>query len=108
MSYSWTPFMHHLENVVVESALHYTLRAPVFGHPHRHEQIHHLSYVVSGRAEVFLGEKGFPVGPGDALLFRPGEVHASRGDEDAYFELIEVKWRIAPAEPPPISPHCRP
>lgn len=46
--------------------------------------IDEVYYVVSGRGEAMLDGRKFPVGPGDALLVRPGGSHGIRqqGEED--------------------------
>lgn len=50
-------------------------------HPHDHDEIY---YVVSGRGRYTVDGKDHDVGPGDAMLTRPGSTHAIRqaGDED--------------------------
>lgn len=50
-------------------------------HPHDHDEIY---YVVSGRGHYTVDGRNHDVGPGDAMLTRPGSTHAIRqaGDED--------------------------
>ena len=62
---------------------------------HRHEGHQSILYVLSGRAECYQGSERFILGPGDAVLSKPGQAHAIRniGDED--LRLLEFNAAVA-------------
>lgn len=60
-------------------------------HPHDHDEIY---YVISGRGRYTLDGKDYDVGPGDAMLTRPGSSHAIRqtGGEDLVLLIAYSKY----------------
>lgn len=43
---------------------------------HRHQRTEELYHVLSGRAVMTLGDRRFPIGPGDTVAISPGTPHA--------------------------------
>lgn len=88
----WSKTLRALERVRVTSALHYRCRAPLFGPMHQHASLFHISYVVAGAGRAVLDDREFDVMPGMLVYVRPRQDHASIGDDDHEYELIEIKW----------------
>jgi len=55
--------------------------------PHHHAVTEEIYYILSGSAEMTLGEETRPVGPGDAIAIPPGLRHTIRntGGEELVF-----------------------
>ncbi|MDH5822410.1 cupin domain-containing protein [Luteimonas sp. RD2P54] len=56
-------------------------------HPHHKDEVY---YVLSGRGRFVLDGEVHQVGPGDAMLTRPGSTHALQQDGDADLEILIV------------------
>lgn len=56
-------------------------------HPHHKDEIY---YVLSGNGTFVLDGKAYPVGPGDAMLTRPGSTHALQQAGEADLEILIV------------------
>ena len=46
--------------------------------PHHHDVTEEIYYILSGTADMTLGEETRPVGPGDAIAIPPGVRHTIR------------------------------
>jgi len=93
MSNTWPQLHRFLDEIQLISALHYRLRAPLYGHAHEHEDQFDLSLVIHGRGEVVIDGLAYEARPRCVFLIPPGVVHQSIDDGDVDYELIEVKFR---------------
>lgn len=69
------------------------------GHPfHHHPNMEECLYVLSGRAEQWIEDKKYEMGPGDTIHLPAGMVHATynAGDEELSFLAI-----LSPADSDP-------
>jgi AraC-like DNA-binding protein len=80
---------------MVKRAMHYTCRAPLFAYPHQHENIFHLSYVITGHSRIEVDDACYEIGPDSAIFIRPGQIHVSIGDARTNYELIEIKFSVS-------------
>jgi quercetin dioxygenase-like cupin family protein len=69
---------------------------PGAGHAfHRHPAMEEIIYVVSGRAEQWVGEASQLLGPGDVAHIPMGEVHGTYNADDETLVFLAI---LSPAE----------
>jgi quercetin dioxygenase-like cupin family protein len=56
--------------------------------PHRHRELHDMSYVLEGTLTLRLGEREIGAGPGSFASVPPGVVHTFRNDSDSPVRLL--------------------
>lgn len=95
----WGELLGSVGKVNITLASHYSCRAPLFGNLHSHPAQFHIVHIVSGEGAAEVAGHGYRAVPGDTLVVRPNEPHASIGDSDTTYELIEIKFSFGgPAE----------
>lgn len=67
--------------------------------PHYHRVIEEIYYVTAGSGIMTLDGREIRIGPGDAVVIRPGERHSVRNDTAAELRLIVTCT-------PPWTPDC--
>ncbi len=88
--------------------MHYTCRAPLFAYPHQHENIFHLSYVITGRSHIEIDGVRYEIGPDSAIFIRPGQIHVSIGDARTNYDLIETKFSVDSRRAQAVVPNLPP
>lgn len=91
----WPNLSNALRYMSVDRAYHYTCRAPLYSHRHRHDSLLHIAYIITGKSRIEVDCTTYEIGPSDAIVIEPGKAHASYDDADTDFELIEVHVQTA-------------
>ena len=66
---------------------------------HKHDNVEQAYYIISGQGEVLVGDKRYPVGPGDAVYFPAGIHHQMFNDHnDGWLEHIVLGMQISDAD----------
>jgi len=78
--------------IVVTKATSYCVPSALIGPPHSHPGSWQLVYVLGGKGHVRIGDAWYGVRARDLYLIKPGQVHASRDDDDTQPELWEIRF----------------
>jgi len=71
--------MAHRNSCIRKQSLAEARLAPGCGTiPHHHAETEEIYYILTGSAEMTLGDETRPVGPGDAIAIPPGARHTIR------------------------------
>lgn len=88
----WRTFCAHLDTLEVRLAVHYSCNDPLFGPPHHHDELFHITHLLSGEGHVRIEGRQLRVGPGDLVWIPRGVTHESQDVAEPRFELIEIKF----------------
>jgi mannose-6-phosphate isomerase-like protein (cupin superfamily) len=55
---------------------------------HHHKVIEEIYYITSGQGVMYLNGMTKPVGPGDAVVIRPGDIHSIRNSGTTKLHMI--------------------
>lgn len=68
---------------------------PFLTNTHGHERLYQLSYLVAGACRIRVGERSFPMRPGDLLFVPPGRLHGPAWNlRDDHSEVLHVKFAV--------------
>lgn len=104
----WSALLAGLGAVTVQRATHYVCREPLFGRPHRHEDLFHFSYVREGGCQIRVAGAAHSVGRDDMVFVRPRQEHESIGDAGTAYELIEIRAGVSSRAAETLIPAFRP
>jgi len=98
MQAAWETLLGRLNRFAVTKALDYAARGPYFGTPHSHENVFHLCYTRAGGGQIVIHDKTYSIGKDDCVFVRPRTLHASLNDRRAYYEMVDIKFRVETPE----------
>lgn len=94
MNPSWPELFNVLPTIRLMQAMHYHCRSPLFGQPHTHRNVFHISSIHSGRCRVFVDGQEYLAEPGTVFFLRPHQEHASQESRAQQWELTEIKFSV--------------